>query len=256
MISRLSLCVCISVLILAGACSSESGEESFSPTRVVDLGILITPDLPERMWGRAFLQQMGFDRPNSFDVIEWEFPVGDGIVNGSNAYYTLFNHGGPHVDAPNHVGQGGGLDSYAIEDFAGPVRVFDARGYENGRTIPVEMFQDQVAAGDVVLIYTGYTPPQNRDDLPEHAAITNEAADYLASLPVRAFGTDSFSVDSLQDTSPPLVHDAFLGRGIPAYEQLQNLDLLLNESRMYFVGAPLNIQGGDGMVVRPVVFVY
>jgi kynurenine formamidase len=27
-----------------------------------------------------------------------------GTLSGSNSCYTLFNHGGPHVDAPNHVG--------------------------------------------------------------------------------------------------------------------------------------------------------
>ena len=52
------------------------------------------------------------------------------------------------------------------------------------------------------------------------------------------------------------VHHSFLSRGIPVYEQLFNVDELLNKENMYFVGVPLNIRGGDGMIVRPVVFVY
>ena len=55
-----------------------------------------------------------------------------GSVSVSNAYYTLFNHGGPHVDAPNHVGVGSGLDSYPVESFAGPVKVFDVRQFSKG----------------------------------------------------------------------------------------------------------------------------
>lgn len=244
------------LLTLMAGCSARTDSADFQPTRVVDLGALVTTELPQQVWGRAFLEQMGFEGLNSFDVMAWEFPMGDRIVNGSNANYTLFNHGGPHIDAPNHMGLGGGIDSYDIEDFAGTVRVFDARGHENGRTIPIDLFEGNVSAGDVVLIFTDYQPPQSDDALPEHAALTNEAAEYLASLPVRAFGTDAFSVDSLQDTSSPSIHDAFLGRAIPAYEQLRNINELLTEDRMFFVGVPLNIEDGDGMIVRPVVFVY
>ena len=54
----------------------------------------------------------------------------------------------------------------------------------------------------------------------------------------------------------PWIHDAFLSRGIPVYEQLLNLDRLLGKDRLFFVGVPLNMKDGDGMMVRPAVFVY
>lgn len=34
-----------------------------------------------------------------------------------------------------------------------------------------------------------------------------------------------------------------------------NVESLLGRERMFFVGAPLNIEAGDGMIVRPVVLV-
>jgi kynurenine formamidase len=34
------------------------------------------------------------------------------------------------------------------------------------------------------------------------------------------------------------------------------MEKLLGNEKMFFVGVPLNIKGGDGMIVRPVVFVY
>ncbi len=96
-------------------------------------------------------------------------------------------------------------------------------------------------------------------------APTFEAAQYLADIPVRAFGTDG-GVESVADQSPvdtdnPIArtipgHYAFLSRGIPVYEHLVNVDSLLNKGNMYFVGVPLNIKDGDGMMVRPVVLVY
>ncbi|MCZ6871714.1 MAG: cyclase family protein, partial [Gammaproteobacteria bacterium] len=128
------------------------------------------------------------------------------------------------------------------------------------------VFKESVRPGDVVLIFTGYTPPLTDEAFPETITLTRAAAEYLASMQVRAFGTDAFGVASLQDTTPVEaetetaravpIHHSFLSRGIPVYEQLFNVDQLLDKGNMYFVGVPLNIRNGDGMIVRPVVFVY
>ncbi len=266
---RLLILTALSFLTLA-ACSpgdlSESVPSGLEPLEIIDLGALVTEDLPERVWGKGFLVANGFTSTNEFEIIDWHLEMENGSVSGSNAYYTLFNHGGPHVDAPKHVGVGGGLDSYPINTFIGPLKVFDARRFPKGRSVPVDLFKGSVGSGDVVLIYTGYTPPQNDEAFPETITLTCAAAEYLASLPIRAFGTDSWSVASLDDKSPVEaeaetaralpIHYSFLSRGIPIYEQLFNVDDLLDEESMYFVGVPLNIKNGDGMVVRPVVFVY
>jgi kynurenine formamidase len=228
----------------------------FAPSDVIDLGALITEDLPERLWGKALLKQMHFTRPNSFDVIKWTFPVEGGSISGSNGYYTVFNHGGPHVDAPNHLSLGDGVDSYPIEAFSGPVKAFDVSTYAPGRSIPVEIFKGHIEAGDVVLIFTRYTPPHTDGALPQVVTLTREAAEFLATLPVRAYGTDSWSVDGPENTKLPSIHHSFLMRRIPIYEELFNVDKLLGKENMVFVGVPLKIKGGDGMIVRPVVFVF
>ena len=161
---------CLVILFAATlSCSRPNTDRdvAFVPSEVVDLGALVTEDLPQHFWGKAFLKQMNFAKQNSFDVIRWTFPMDGGRVSGSNAYYTLFNHGGPHVDAPNHMGEGGGLDAYSIGAFAGPVKVFDVSGYALGRSIPASVFQGHVQAGDVVLILTRYTPPQTDEALPD-----------------------------------------------------------------------------------------
>ena len=243
-------------LTLACSMASVDTNRAFAPTEVIDLGATITEDLPQRFWGKAFMKQMGFTRQNTFNVIAWKFPTAKDTVSGSNGYYTLFNHGGPHVDAPNHFGAGRGIDSYAITSFSGTVKVFNATSYPIGRSIPVELFRGHVQPKDIVLIFTKYVPPQTDDASPEVATLTNEAAEFLATLPVRAYGTDAFSVESNADLSAPLIHQIFLTHGIPLYEQLVNVDKLLGKARMYFVGTPLNIKDGDGMMVRPVVFIY
>jgi kynurenine formamidase len=264
-------------LLLIGAvhlfASCSQPPDSFSanpvpvPKEVIDLGALVTEDLPERVWGKAILADRGWSQSNSFNVIAWERELTGGIVSGSNSYYTIFNHGGPHVDAPNHIGLEGGLDSYPISVFSGAVRAFDVSHFSVGRTVDIEFFAEQdIRPQDIVLIYTGYIPPQDDKTFPSTVTLTREAAEYLASIPIRAIGTDAWSLYNLEDTRPieadtvlgrvAPIHEAFLSRGIPIYEQLFNVDQLLGRETMFFVGVPLNIKNGDGMIVRPVVFVY
>ena len=254
MIRVIAIVVSLFALALSG-CAPSGGPHSEAlppePKEIIDLGALITEDLPERVWGKRLLAELSFTRPNTFDVIHWQV----GSVSGSNGYYTLFNHGGPHVDAPNHMGFTGGVDAYPVESLAGPLRVFDFSKLPTGGTITAEMFEEKdIRPGDIVMIYTGYKPSEADDEYPQNITLTRGAADYLGRIPVRAFATDSFAVDNWADILP--VHDAFLGRAIPTYEQLFNADRLLGKENMFFVGVPLSIKDGDGMIVRPVVFVY
>lgn len=234
----------------------ESATSTFSPSEAIDLGAVVTENLPQQFWGKAFMKQMGFLKQNTFEVINWKFPRQGGSISGSNAYYTLFNHGGPHIDAPNHMGEGGGLETYSINTFSGPVKAFDVSQYPLGRSIPPAVFRGHVDPGDIVLMLTKYAGPVSDEALPAVKALTNDAAEFLAKVPVRAFGTDAYSVDAVEDTAWPNIHHSFLSRGIPVYEELLNVDKLLSKERMYFVGVPLNIKAGDGMMVRPIVFVY
>ena len=255
--------------VLISACGNPQASRSsdFSPIEVIDLGTLITEDTAQRVAGEGFLELSGINRPNQFELVTWTVEMPGGDVTGSNAFYTLANHGGPHVDAPNHVGLEGGIDSYPIEAFSGPLKVFNVSAYPKGFSIPPSVFRSaDVNPGDVVLIYTDYEPPHDETSFPETVTLTREAAEYLAKIPIRAIATDAYSVANLQDqanvTSTDVtaqavpIHHSFLSRGIPVYEQLFNVEQLLDKERMYFSGVPVNIRDGDGMIVRPVVFVF
>jgi kynurenine formamidase len=254
---------------MLASCDSAStgGSTDFSPTEVIDLGALVTEDINQQVAGRAFLAVNGTDRPNQFELVTWTVEIGGGSVSGSNAFYTLANHGGPHVDAPNHVGLEGGIDSYSIGAFSGPLKVFDVSDHPKGFSVPRPIFEGQgIEPGDIVMIYTNYRPPQDDKSFPETVTLTRGAAEYLAQIPVRAFATDAFSVANLNEQAQVEssnltaqvvpIHHSFLSRGIPVYEQLFNVEALIGKKRMLFVGVPVNIRDGDGMNVRPVVFVY
>jgi kynurenine formamidase len=265
-VSKPSSIVLVGMLLGVTGCSqpeqSADSNVPLQPTEIIDLGALVTEDLPDRMGWERYRGDRGWTRQNVFDVRRWQA----GPVNASNSYFTLFNHGGPHVDAPAHMGIDEGIDSYPIEAFTGPLRVFDVSHLSSGRTVTREFFEDQrIAPNDIVMIYTNYAPPAS-GEYPEVTTLTREAAEYLAEIPIRAFATDSFTVGLSPGDRPAIppselidnipVHHSFLSRGIPIYEQLLNVGQLLDKQRMLFVGVPLNIKDGDGMNVRPVVFVY
>jgi kynurenine formamidase len=252
-------------LFFFAGCDEQQETNDFQPKAIIDLGALVTEDLAYRVWGKELLAQHGLDRSNVFELVKSTLDVGGGrSITTVNSFYTLANHGGPHVDAPVHVDLGAGLDGYDVKAFAGPLKVFDVSGYPTGRSVPRNVFVDKgIRPGDVVLIHTGWRPPAEGSF--RTVTLTLDAAQYLADIPVGAFGTDGPSVfdahSGTVDSPDPHVraapiHHAFLSKGIPIYEQLFNVAQTLAYDRMYFVGQPLNIEGGDGMIVRPLVFVY
>ena len=73
MYSKSILGVFIAILLI-GCSQSEDVVRSGMPQPVetIDLGALVTEDLPERVWGKAVFAERGWTGLNSFDVMAWE----------------------------------------------------------------------------------------------------------------------------------------------------------------------------------------
>ncbi len=258
-------CCLVTVIANSGSPRARKGAGPPVPHKVVDLSTTITPDLPVRFWGHKALSDFGF-----VDTTEFRIVQGDTPLYYSNAYWTLFNHGGTHVDAPNHMQRGAkGIDSYALESLIGLIRLLDFRHHPQDKPIELsEIIALGVRPGEIVILHVGYKPPSRPDELPSYGYLSKEAAEYLAAVPVRAFCTDGLGVDSFRriyelmgqggkgyETLAP-VHGAFLTRGIPAIEGLVNVDALLGETNAVFVGFPLKVPDGDGSPIRAAALVY
>ena len=259
---KLLVTLCLGAIVTFAGCQQEP-ERLWRDGRVVDLGALVTETMPYEVWSRAQMAAFGFPDANTFEDVSMNDPMY--VVD---SYYRLFNHGGPHVDAPSHMGspENKGLDDFSPRAFMGPARVLDVSDEPQGSEIPLEIvMQAGFRAGEVAIFYTGYELP-GVDGTPVYSTISTEAAHYLSALPIHAFATDAFSSDSVStyqaaaDQGKTLYadlfpkHYAFLANDILIYEQLQNVDELLGLRDLYFVGVPVNIAGGNGMVVRPIVF--
>ncbi len=256
-----------SVLLLVSCTGSgtelQRGNVPPIPTSVVDLSPVITEDLPLRVWGRELLARNGYSETTVFeDIVKRPPDQGEWKGYVANSYWTLMNHGGPHVDAPNHLFENApSIADYELEQLIGPLRVIDARSLPRNEPVSRSFVEGYpLNPGDVVLLFVGYVPPSGQGELPTYPYLSAEAAEYLAGIPVRAFATDAWSVDSPpRDDRPrggPVVHSAFLPRGIPIIEQLVNVESLLEEENAVFVGFPLKVQGGNGSPIRAAALVY
>ena len=122
-----------------------------------------------------------------------------------------------------------------------------------------------IEAGDIVIAFVGYTPPSEPDQLPSYAYLSEEAAEYLATIPIKAFASDMPSIGSIRlaaeliergEVPNPTEHYALLSREIPNIEGLTNLEAIAEEQHVVFVGFPLRIENGNGGPMRAVALVY
>jgi len=183
----------------------------------------------------------------------------------------LFNHTGPHHDAPNHAIKGArGTDTFPLDEFIGAAKVLDFRAKPKDQPLLRADFEGRgLKAGDIVIAFVGYTAPTNGEDYPSYAYLSGEAAEYLATLPVKLFATDMPSLAGLKNIvaimakgelkgSQAVVpeHYAFLSRNVPSVEGLVNLEQIVHEPNVVFVGFPLKIKDGNAGPMRAAALVY
>jgi kynurenine formamidase len=257
----LILCICIIQLL------TSCNKKSISPQKVIDLSPTITEDMKVRLIGHAFLNDLGVR-----DSVVFEHLEGSEDLYFLDSYITLFNHAGPHADAPIHLIRGGAtIDEYTLDLFYGKARYLDFSNKPSDSPITLEEIKAiKIDIGDIVILDIGFKVPNDPDELPAYAALSPEAAEYLAELPIKAYATDAPGVDNVQRIMKSFsegkskleewgpVHYAFLSREIPIIEGLCNLETLRGKEEIVFVGFPLKTTGkaGDGAPMRAAALIY
>jgi kynurenine formamidase len=236
------------------------------PKAIIDLSPTIGEDIPLSSLGAAMLQALQLRDSTRIEPIITEEPFYVAM-----SYITLWNHVGSHHDPPNHVIKGAAsTDQISLEKFYGKAKVFDFRAKRNDEALLRSDFENKgIEPGDIVIAFVGYAPPTEPDELPSYAYLSGEAAEYLATIPVKAFATDLpalmgvkaffelFQQEGLRGSENFLPeHYAFLSRGIPAIEGLVNLERIVGEDNIIFAGFPLKIQDGNGGPLRAAGLVY
>ncbi len=180
---------------------------------------------------------------------------------GYASYIWVFaEHTSTHVDAPAHFIEGGlSVDKVPIGKYVSQGVVLDFSkkppGYsitrdDVSRGLEQSGARSKVGPGWVVLFYTGYTSKSGTSEWMNHPVLSEEACRLMVDLNVNAVGLDAPSPDH----EPFPSHKILLPKTISVYENLSNLDKLLNKN-FIFVGAPLALFGGSASPVRALAIV-
>jgi kynurenine formamidase len=200
-----------------------------------------------------------------------------GFYYSSNAF-SAPEHGGTHLDAPVHFAKGKeSTDQVPLENLTGDAVVIDVS--ENAlknrdyliSVADVEAWEkknDKLVDGMIILFRTGYgqyypdrknyfgTDMRGAEAVPllHFPGIDPQLAEWLTSKrKVKAVGLDTPSIDYGQSKDFK-AHQTLLGKNIPAFENVANLDRL-PATGAYVVALPMKIKNGSGGPLRIIAWV-
>lgn len=234
------------------------------PREIVDLSPMITPDINIQRFGTKVLGFLGTDgRVKGTPVL----PADPAYAWGMRTVEML-SHTGAHVDAPSRLLRGGEPPARInLQDLYGPARVVDLRWHNRHTPIQITDLQlTPIESGEVVILFVGYELPA-ANEWPRYAPLSAQAAEYLAAKQIRALATDLPSIVRFDDIESRLArglppeevwaeHLALLQAGIPIVGGLVNLDAIVKQDKVAFVGFPLSLAVADGAPIRAAALVY
>lgn len=193
---------------------------------------------------------------------EWEGTQNSTTRTPSVLKMELSEHTGTHVDAISHMGKQHAeqsMDMMPLSMFytEGICLDFRHKGLSElitSKEIEASLIKADLSIkkGDTVLLctdhYRRFFATNNWENGP---GITAEAARWLGEQKISAFGVETMS-PGVPKISNKEVHQVCGELGFTHYENLINLDKLLNRGRFRFIAFPLKIKGGTGSPVRAV----
>ena len=214
--------------------------------------------------------------PTSFKLDQLSYgPTPGGWFYSANTF-SAPEHGGTHLDAPIHFGEGHlTVDRVPLDKLVAPAVVIDVTAktrtdadYRLTRedVAAFEKAHGRIAAGTIVLLRTGWSTrwPDRKsylgDDTPNDATKLHfpsygvEAARLLIQeRRVSAIGVDVASID-YGPSADFMVHRIAAAADVPGIENLTNLNLLPATGAVIFA-LPMKIEGGSGGPVRVIALV-
>jgi len=187
--------------------------------------------------------------------------------------YMASEHGGTHIDAPNHFAyERKTVDEIPLDQLTGYAVVIDVS--ENALNNPdyqvsIDDFKSwedkygKIKDGSIVLLYTGYgkywpdkkkyigTSEKGADAVSKlhFPGLDPEAAKWLVeNRSINAVGLDTASIDYGQSEYFKS-HQTLFEKNIPAFENVANIDKLPIKGA-YIIALPMKIKGGSGAPLR------
>lgn len=204
----------------------------------------------------------------------WEKTAWGKSVNGywyASGVFSMSEHGGTHIDAPIHFGEGRlAVDEIPLQKLVAPAVVIDVRTAVEGDRDYRLMIRDieawetrygRIPHGAVVLMLTGWGkgwPDKQRylgtktpsDPKTLHfPGYSKEAAEFLVTQrKIDGIGIDTPSID-YGPSQDFIVHQIVNGANLYGLENIANLEKLPANGAI-LVSLPIKIRGGTGGPVR------
>lgn len=214
------------------------------------------------------------NRPFLWERTDW------GMTSGgywyASASFSASEHGGTHMDAPIHFGQGRRtVDQIPVEHLTGPAVVIDVRS-QCGKQADYELTVEDLLAWEsrhgripdsaIVLMlsgwgsrwpdrqrYLGSSTPDDPRTL-HFPGFSKNAADFLVTQrAVRGLGIDTASIDPGRSSDFP-VHQVIGHADVYALENVAELERLPPRGATLWA-LPIKIKGGTGGPVRIVAII-
>jgi arylformamidase len=265
---RHSLVIPLIITVLSAAGGGGCGRQSMSsipmPKKIVDLSPVINEDLIARQFGHRASEFLGLKDRVTFEPV---VPAKEAYAFGLT-YLRLVSNLGAHLDPPGRLLKGGErADQVPLDKLYGRARLIDLRWKDRHSALQITDLENYtIQANDIVLLFVGYTHPDN-EDWPAYSPISVQAAKWLAGKQIKTVATDMPSIGSFsryadlmdKDRPPEEVWAerlAFSQAGIPVVEGLTNLGSLVGEKNIVFVGFPLSIADRGGAPMRAAALVF
>jgi len=188
--------------------------------------------------------------------VSWEQAKSTEIDGWNTRNLHLYSHAGTHMDAQTHFAAGPGtIDHTPLERCMGVAWVVHLAGIADRALITIDdlgALAETFPAGDCLLLRTDWSkhiddPQRYRDRLPR---ISEDLARWCVEKQVNVLGVEPPSVADVNHKQElTLIHTILLEANITIVEGLTNLDQLTQE-KVFFIAAPLKIEGGDGAPCR------
>lgn len=181
------------------------------------------------------------------------------IESANVEHLKLMTHTGTHVDAPFHFfPDAETIDALPLGHFHGPCIVLDLRYKEPGRGLAardVEPYADQIKAGMIVLLKTGWAEKRalTKEFLTAWPYLTGKGAEYLVSLDIHGVGIEGLSIGGYDDPEKETAaHKVLLSAKKLIIEDIRVPDAMVDERIRHFAAFPVLIRGAGGAWTRAV----
>ena len=165
---------------------------------------------------------------------------------------TFSTHVGTHIEVPYHyLKEGKDISAFPIEKLIGEAIVVDFSHKKVREAIDekdLELYQNQIKEGDIVLIKTGFSKFFRTPKAHDRPYLTPEAINWLIEKGIHCLGVDCSGIEP-KGLDYQINHEALFKNDIPLIESLTNLNQLRKDRVLLFV-LPVAIKNIEAFPVR------